>query len=352
MKISTIVLLFTFIVSSMIAQSIRPVCDDTGFCWKDADMDTLIKYLDISQNQISSLSNGKLYAGISPHDDFLYAGKEYYPLFNAIRTKEVVILGLTHGTVRKEIGDPKNILILDEYTFWKGPYKNVSISPLREYIKQHLNNKYFITSNKAHSLEHSIEALIPFLQYYNRDIRITPIMVTAMSFNVMEETSSQLANVISEYIRKNNLELGKDIFFLISSDANHYGMDFNNTPFGIDEKAHTKGTENDKKIASECLAGKITLDKIKMLTKELWPDSTSDSFKPLWCGRYSIPFGLLTISALIKNVSGKDISGQILKYSDTWTEKVLTVKNTGLGITAPFSLKHWVGFFSAAFFIN
>jgi len=38
------------------------------------------------------------------------------------------------------------------------------------------------------------------------------------------------------YIRANKLQLGRDIVFLISADANHYGRDFDNIPFGEDEK--------------------------------------------------------------------------------------------------------------------
>ena len=43
--------------------------------------------------------------------------------------------------------------------------------------------------------------------------------------------------------------------------------------------------------------------------------------------------------------------GKLFKYSDTWTEGVLTVKGTKMGITAPYSLKHWVGFLSAGFYL-
>jgi hypothetical protein len=42
---------------------------------------------------------------IAPHDDYLYAGRVYYPLFRNLRTREAVIFGVTHGTVRKEIGN-------------------------------------------------------------------------------------------------------------------------------------------------------------------------------------------------------------------------------------------------------
>ena len=48
-------------------------------------------------------------------------------------------------------------------------------------------------------------------------------------------------------MRTNKLEPGKDIFFLISNDANHYGEDFNNSPYGLDAKAHNLATENESK---------------------------------------------------------------------------------------------------------
>lgn len=345
-------LLILFLPGLVSAQAIRPIRDSIGYCWSGSEMDSFIKYLSDNQNEQPGNLSDNLVAGISPHDDYLYAGRVYFPLFRLIQIKEVVIFGVTHGAVRTEIGNPKNILILDDFTYWHGPYENVSISPLREFIKQKLNEEYFIVNNKAQSLEHSIEGLIPFLQYYNREIKITPIMVTAMPPERMQELSDKLSKIICEYIRSNDLTLGKDIFFLISSDANHYGQDFNNYPYGEDEKAHSTGTENDKRIAHECLEGKITISKIESLINELYPDSTSGIPKPLWCGRYSIPLGLMTTSKVIKQLTGKVMSGTLLKYSDTWTEKVLTVKNTSLGITAPFSLKHWVGFLSVGFYIN
>jgi AmmeMemoRadiSam system protein B len=349
---TSLTLLSIFLWGIVNAQALRPVRDSIGYCLNASQMDSFIKYLSNNQNEPSDNPANNLVAGISPHDDFLYAGRVYYPLFRLIRTKEVVIFGVTHGTVRTEIGDPKNILILDDYFHWHGPYKYVSVSPLREFIKQKLNKEYFIVNDKAQSLEHSIEGLLPFLQHYNREINITPIMVTAMPSDKMRELSNKLAKIICEYIRNNNLTLGKDIFFLMSSDANHYGKDFNNFPYGLDEKAHTTGTGNDKRIAGKCLEGKITAAKIESLINELFPDSTSGAAKPLWCGRYSIPFGLMTTSMVINQLTGKEIYGKLLKYSDTWTEKVLSVKNTSLGITAPFSLSHWVGFLSVGFYIE
>ena len=85
-------------------------------------------------------------------------------------------------------------------------------------------------SNQAHALEHSIEAQVPFLQYSNPDIRITPIMVTAMPWERMNELAERLATVLAGYMKENNLQPGRDIFFLISADANHYGQGFQQYP--------------------------------------------------------------------------------------------------------------------------
>jgi MEMO1 family protein len=342
-------LIFTFIIvfslatgnSFAYAQGVRPIRDDVGYCWNIEQMQKLIDYLHISEQDPVTQN---FIAGISPHDDYLYAARIYYPLFRSLKTKEAVIFGVTHGTVRKEIGDPQNIIILDEFTSWKGPRQNIPISPLREFIKARLDTSYFKVNNKAHQLEHSIEALLPFLQYFNPDIHITPIMVTAMPFERMDEISEKLSEIISDYLKKKELVPGRDIVFLISSDANHYGKDFNNIPFGEDDEAYRKGTANDILIANTYLTGAVKSQKVRELMEKLK--------NVVWCGKYSIPIGLLTAEKTIEKSFHKQLKGSILRYSDTYTEGVIPLKQTGLGTTAPFSLKHWVGFFSAGFYLQ
>jgi len=350
-----IILLSTFIFfttfnGKIMSQEIRPVRDDIGFCWTADEVNTLIN--DVNKNDETNFPKENLIAAISPHDDYLYAGKVYAPLYKLIKTKEVVVFGVTHGTVRREMNDPRNILILEEYDVWKGPYQNVELSPLREKIKSELDTSYFMVSNKAQAIEHSIEALIPFLQYYNKDVKITPIMITAMPLERMEEISGKLTDIIIDYIKTNNLKLGEDIFFLISNDANHYGKDFNNDKFGEDLNAHKTATELDKKIANESFNGEITKEKIKSITEKIWETETNKSTCPLWCGRYPIVFGLTAVSQITNKLGLGNVNGKVFKYSDTFTEGVLPVKGTTLGTTAPFSLKHWVGFLSAGFYIN
>jgi AmmeMemoRadiSam system protein B len=342
-----ILLASTFILCG---QEVRPVKDNVGYCWQRTQFQRLMNYLAANDHQPVAIRN--LVAGISPHDDYLYAGRMYYPLFKKLRTREAVIFGVTHATVRKEIGDPQNILILDEYPSWSGLSGEVKISPLREWLKNHLPKDDYLVSNQAHTLEHSIEAMIPFLQYNNPDIKITPIMVTAMPWERMSEIAEHLATVMAAYIKENKLQPGKDIFFLISADANHYGRDFNNTPFGENEKAHRQGTEQDRTLAQAAFSGPLNEKKIQDLTKGLWGATYQDYGNTYWCGKYDIPFGLLTISKTMQKTLGRGLKGKVFRYSDTYSEGVIPLKKAGFGITAPFSLKHWVGFFSAGFYLD
>lgn len=328
----------------------RSVRDSVGFCWNANEMNHFIEFLS-QQNPNVENEDKNLIAAISVHDDYLYAGNVYFPLYKNIKAKEIIIFGVTHGTVRKELGQQSNILILDNFSKWKGPYKDVEISPLREVIKSKLPKEDFIVSNKAHSIEHSIEALIPFLQYYNRDIKITPIMVTQMPYERMNKISDKLAEIVSDYAKSNNLEPGKDIFFLISNDANHYGEDFNNSSYGLDSVAHKIATDNDKEIIQRDLVGELTTEKIFNIKKDLWPDSTKTNI-PLWCGRYPIVFGLQTVKKVVSKFSDDKIHGKLYRYSDTFTEKVLPIKNTSMGLTAIFSYKHWCGWFTEGFYLK
>ncbi|MBI3125527.1 MAG: AmmeMemoRadiSam system protein B [Ignavibacteriales bacterium] len=340
-----VVLLPPMLVKS---QSVRPVKDSIGFCWNAEEMNRFVEFLDRRAKPQKKIQQNMV-AAISVHDDYLYAGDIYYPLYTNIHAKEVVIFGVTHGTVRKEMGALQNILILDEYDEWAGVYSNVKISPLRELIKAKLDKENYIVSNKAHGIEHSIEALVPFLQYYNRNVKITPIMVTQMPLEKMSELSAKLAAIINEYADANNLKPGKDIFFLISNDANHYGEDFNNSPFGLDLKAHKTATENDKRIIETNLQKEIDFAAVKKLTSEILPNTELKKSIPLWCGRYPITLGLLTVENVFGRLNEK-IEGKLLRYSDSLTEKVLPFSNTSMGLTAVFSPKHWCGWFTMGFY--
>ena len=336
-------------LSSPEIERVRPIRDDVGFCWNPESMKILVDYL-ASQEKETFDSYG-LVAGISPHDDYLYAGRLYYPLFSIIQAKEAVIFGVTHGTVRDRIKGLDSLIILDDYLQWTGVLKPVEISPLREYLKAQLNPEYYLTNRWAHRLEHSIEALIPFLQYFNPDIKITPIMVAPMPLDKMKKISDNLAEAIAAYMKEKGLTAGQDIFFLISADGNHYGEDFDNLAFGEGEEAWEKALAFDRNLINSYLTGELTEKKVADLTKELWGKTYLDYNNSYWCGKYSIPFGLLTIDKVITRTTGKKVNGRLFRFSDTYSEGVLPLTKIGLGITAPFSLRHWVSFCSIGYYL-
>ncbi len=341
MKIRYFIIIILVLTSLIFTQEKRGIRDNIGFSWDLNDFTKIINYLNNNSSVKIKDKNMKIFGGISPHDDYLYAGKVYFPLFKLIRTKEVVIFGVTHSTVRKNINDPKNIVILDNFKKWTGIRKDIEVSELRELVKNKLNKKYYIVSNKAHKLEHSIEALIPFLQYYNPDIKITPIMITKMKYEKMKEISKNISSIIFDYVKKNNLTPGKDIIFLISSDSNHYGMDFDNYQFGKGLQGYNKAKEYDKYLINNFLSNDLNIKKIQGFYNKV----SIDNSKVLWCGKYSIPFGLTTIYYIAKSLK-INLKMKILNYSDTFKNKVLCIKDIKCGITAPFSLEHWVSFVS------
>jgi len=335
---------------ALAAEGTRPVRDDVGFCWNMAGMKTLVDYLERQERE--RFESDGLVAAVAPHDDYLYAGRVDYPLFKILRAKEVVIFGVTHGVVRQEIGDPHGIVILDDFPSWPGLGRPMAVSGLREFLKGRLDKKLFTVNNTAHMLEHSIEAQVPWIQYFNPEAAITPIMVTGMPFDRMVDVSSQLAEAVAAYMKDNGLVPGRDIFFLISADGNHYGQDFKNAPFGEGEPAWATGRALDQRIIRDCLTGVMDEAKVESLTRELWGKTFLDYKNTYWCGKYSVPFGLLAVQKVIALTANHRISGTLFRYSDTFSEGVLPLRRTGMGTTAPFSLRHWVSFFSIGYYLG
>ncbi|MBN1488349.1 MAG: AmmeMemoRadiSam system protein B [Phycisphaerae bacterium] len=334
------------------ADEVRPFGDGAGYCGTAEDMDRFVGFLEKHAPKPPE-DVPALVAGISPHDEYLRTGRVYYPLFQRFSAPEVVVFGVTHRKIREKLGQPEEKLIFDTHARWQGPYGPIQVSGLREHLRKSLDTRHVLVSDEAHRMEHSIEALLPFLQHYRRDVRITPIMVTAMPFDTMEALAKDVAEAIDAYMKENRLALGKDVFLLISSDSNHYGKDFNNLAFGEGEAAFRQGIAHDREIAETYLAGPISPEKLRGLTARLWGKDFRTQGDTVWCGKYSIPFGLLTVHHLVaaRSPDGR-LTGRLLVYGDTQTEGVLPVEGTALRPTTPSSLEHWVGFLSAGYYLD
>ncbi len=337
---------FCLLSLSLIAgQSVRKPFDDVSYAWKEIQIEKLIETVNkmgIKYNRV----DGNITAAIFPHDDHLYSGFTVNALVSQIKKKKLaIIFGVTHKTPIKIGGKISDVIILDNYAYWYSPYQNIKVSSLREFVKENLKEKYYIVSNTYHSYEHSIEAILPFLSYYNRGIEIMPVMVTPMDLKTMDKISNALSKVITNYLEKNSISL-KDVVFLISADANHYGEDFNNTTFGKGEEGHKRARQNDLEIFKNYLKGEITVKKVRKIVKDRVYE------KALWCGRYSIPFGLLTTEKIIEKTTKKHLFGEFIHYDDTYIDPMVPLKGYGFGVSAPFSLKHWVGHMAVGFVVK
>ncbi len=339
------IILSALFLSLAFGADVRHFFDNVGYCTKPYQIEAIVKAATAKEASLLKKEKTRGYiAVISPHDDHMFAGRVYvHAIAKIASARTVVIFSVTHGNVRRAIGDPEDVLIFDDYSRWQAPYTPVPVDiSLRTYLENHLDRADYMVSRKAHSLEHAAEAMVPFLQFYNRKVRILAIMVTRMNWWRLRALSEKLASVLNSYMRENHLKLGKDIAFIISTDATHYGPDFNYEPFGLDEKAHEMATAQDKELGEKYLSGNISEDKIRLFADRLWGE------KIPWCGVYSVPFGVMTVLNLAK-LQGKTLYGVPLRYGDSYSLGVLPVFKKGIGITAPFSLKHWVGYWAIGY---
>jgi len=76
------------------------------------------------------------------------------------------------------------------------------------------------------------------------------------------------------------------------------------------------------------------------------PDSPAD-YRVTWCGRYSIPLGLVALSRLGRDL-GVPLEARPLAYATSVGAPELPIRGDGLGETAPANLYHFVGYPSLA----
>lgn len=66
----------------------------------------------------------------------------------------------------------------------------------------------------AHEWEHSLEVQVPFLQYFNGDIQIVPIII----WNLADEEITSLAAALARGLKK----YGRPVTVIASTDFSHY----------------------------------------------------------------------------------------------------------------------------------
>jgi AmmeMemoRadiSam system protein B len=325
--------------------NVRPLKDTIGFAQYSWQMDSLMARIDRKGWKKSQGLAWEL--AICPHDDYTYVGTLYPEILQNIKAQNLILIGVAHRAGLLGIEDS---LVFDSYNFWKGPWKNLPVSPIREEIYNLLTKKYAIISDTLQKIEHSVESLIPFLQYFNRDISIVPILVPAMSPDRMQECGKALAEAIKSVADKHGWTFGTDYAIVVTTDAVHYGNEdwggVDRAYFGCDEQGNNKAREHELEIIKNCLKGNVTPENIRLFSKyTLNPDNFRE-YQWTWCGRYSVPVALYTTYYLNGSMP---INGEFIGYSTSITGVHIPVDDISMGRTAIATDCHWVGYAAIGF---
>jgi len=288
--------------------------------------------------------------GVSPHDDYIISGRIYPHVMRYIRAKTVILIGNSHWAQSFGVTGK---LVFGNFDRWTGPYAPVKISPLRKEILEKLPREDYIINDTMMKTEHSLEALIPFLQYYNRKCEIIPVLIPIMNWESMESLSHSLSSAVKDVITIHKLEPGKDLAVLISTDGVHYGdygwSYYNYHPFGTDAEGYIKMTELDNILISDFLTGVIRPGKIQTLFTRLVNQANVFDYKITWCGRFSLPFGVNFITALMQIMGMNSPEGMFLRYGTSIAFPTLPVEQFGMGLTGPTNLHHFVSHFALGY---
>ncbi|MFQ5997598.1 MAG: AmmeMemoRadiSam system protein B, partial [Dehalococcoidales bacterium] len=144
---------------------------------------------------------------VSPHAGYVYSGPVAGAVISRIKFKDTfIILGPNHSGM----GKPLSIMIQGA---WKTPLGEVEIDS--ELANQILaTSRHLQEDTAAHQYEHSIEVQIPFLQYFQPDIRMVPITLAFASGAAYKEIGKEIAEAVKK--------LKREVVIIASSDMTHY----------------------------------------------------------------------------------------------------------------------------------
>jgi AmmeMemoRadiSam system protein B len=319
---------------------VRQLVDTVGFAQYPWQVDSLMARIGRNGWKPSESIPWKLV--ICPHDDYTYTGSLYPEVLQNVSAPNLILIGVAHKAAILGVGDS---LVFGTHSHWKGPWGNIKVSNARNELFSVLKGKYAVISDTLQNIEHSLEALIPFLQYFNRKISIIPILVPAMDPERMNECGKALAEAISVTAAKYGWVWGKDYAIVVTTDAVHYGNEdwggADRAYFGCDSAGNLRALAHEAEIIEKCLRGEITPDKIKLFSRFTLKDENYREYKWTWCGRYSVPVALYTVYYLN---SKEPMNGELLGYTTSITTKHIPVDDIKMGRTAIATACHWVGY--------
>ena len=284
---------------------------------------------------------------ICPHDDYLYAGRVYRQVLPLITARTIVLVGVFHKYRRFSA---RNALVFDPYRAWRSPDGEIRVSGLREDLLAQLPPADVLQDAAMQDSEHSVEAIAYWLKHQDPGLEIVSILVPSASFPRFRELASHLGKALAVSMRKRNWVLGRDVAIVISSDGIHYGTDFAYVPYGeggVD--AYVKAVARDRELLQGPLSGPVSQEKAEAFFSAVVDPANPDSYRMPWCGRFSIPFGLLLLGETARESGLPPPVGSAIAFGTSIGFPELPVKPLGMGATAPANLYHFVSYPGVAF---
>ncbi len=148
-----------------------------------------------------------------PHAGHFYCGHIIAQTLSQVQLpKTLLILGPNHtGKGSSSTG----------FAVWaEGPWQSpLGDIPIATNVAQSLlqSGAGFEADTQAHTHEHSLEVLMPFLQVHVPNFHMVPICVGNHDFTQLRLAGNTLAKIINDY-----REQGQDISIVVSSDMHHF----------------------------------------------------------------------------------------------------------------------------------
>jgi len=185
--------------------------------WYPADRAGIEKYIVNTEKKVNATGC------ICPHAGWIYSGKIAGNVYSRLPGYDTyILLGPNHTGL-----GPKISIFPDG--IWEMPLGNVEVDT--ETARNILSVSEFAQSDyTAHNREHSLEVQLPFIQYFNPDCKIVPVLIKTDEY----EICADLANSIYSAVKKSS----KKILIVISTDMTHYeSIDYakKQDQFAIDE---------------------------------------------------------------------------------------------------------------------
>jgi AmmeMemoRadiSam system protein B len=182
----------------------RPVAAGRGFYPnKSSELRSMIaNFVDPSQNPENAISI------IAPHAGYIYSGAVAGAVYISVKIPEtIIIVGPDH------YGRTGGTFALWKTGSWQTPMGDV---PIESTLAGLILEKSSLAEENwtAHDEEHSLEVQVPFLQYFQKDLRIVPICI---DYYASYEDLEELGKGIAESIR----EFRKQVLLVASTDMSH-----------------------------------------------------------------------------------------------------------------------------------